>query len=112
MIEVAVAVVSMIPAMIVAHMTAVAVPVAFKVALAVMMRLYPTRTGVRGTRPVALMPRVAVVDRIPVTGYPSIVGARTAGLNSQDADRRRRTNPDSDRDLSESRARCQQKQSK
>src|SRR5712675_1376162 len=48
----------------------VAVPVAFKVELAIMTRLYPTCAGVGGTGPVSIVPFIVVAHRVPVAPYP------------------------------------------
>src|SRR4051812_37912783 len=85
---------------IVSHLPPVPVPVTLKELTSIMMRCDPASGRVRRSSPVTLMPLVFVSHRIPITVDPNVVGARTAGHDSNDAGRRGRTNSDSHRDLS------------
>src|ERR1035438_8356448 len=90
----------------------IAIPVAVKVLLAIMMRCHPSGAGVVWTGPVSFVPLVAVAHRVLVAGYPNIPCARTWWLHAQDTIRRRRPDSDSDGNLSEDRSRGQQHQYK
>src|SRR6266566_9952367 len=61
-----------VPTMVVAELAVVAVPVAFKVELAIMTRLHPMCAGVSGTGPVSVVPFIVVAHRVPVAPYPGI----------------------------------------
>jgi hypothetical protein len=71
-----------VPTMVVAELAVIAFPIAFEVALSVMMRLHPTRAGVRRTGPVSVVPLIVVAHWIPVAPYPGITFAGTSWLNS------------------------------
>src|SRR5258708_37120859 len=70
-----------VPFMVVGDMAAIAIPVAFKVTLSVVMRFHPMGAGVHRTDPVSFVPLIAAAHRIPVAPYPRIAGAGTLRLS-------------------------------
>lgn len=96
---VAVPVVVMVPAVVVLEAAVVAVPIAGEVALAIVMRRDPTRARIRRTRPITLVPLVAMPDGIPVAFHPNEIGPGSRWNDRQHAGRRRRSDLDSDRNL-------------
>src|ERR1035441_4568129 len=111
-IVVPVAALFFIPFMVVGNLAMIAIPVAVKVLLAIMMRCHPRGAVVGWTGPVSLVPLVAVAHRVLVAGYPNIPCARTWWLHPHYTVRRRRPDSHSDGNLSEDRSRGQQHQYK
>jgi hypothetical protein len=70
-------------------------PAATVETIAVIARRDPACRGIRRTRPVTVMPSVAVIHRVVVTVYPYIAETGALGRHSQYTRGRRRTNPDS-----------------
>lgn len=99
-----VAIMSSIPAMIVVEPAVITIPVTVEEALSIVTRTHPARAGIGRPGPVAVMPSVVWPGRIPVTIDPDVVGPGTRGQDANDARRRRRSNPDPDRYLSEDRS--------
>jgi len=73
---VVIAVVIAVPVMIVLAPAVVSVPIAVVVATSVMARTDPARACIWGPSPVALVPDVAAIHRIPVAIDPCITRAR------------------------------------
>src|ERR1035441_5930957 len=111
-IVVPVAALFFIPFMVVGNLAMIAIPVAVKVLLAIMMRCHPRGAVVGWTGPVSLVPLVAVAHRVLVAGYPNIPCARTWWLHPHYTVRRRRPDSHSDGNLSEDRSRGPQHQYK
>ena len=99
-----------VPTVIVFHTAMLPIPVAGVKAFAVMTWSYPTSSDICGTRPVTIMTAVAATYWVPIASDPCIIGARTARLNPDNALRRRRSDPHSNRYLSENNSRTQQGQ--
>jgi hypothetical protein len=108
-IIVSVVVTTAVPAMVVAELAAIAIPVAFIEALAIVTRRHPVYARVSWTGPVSLVPLIVVAHRVPVARYPGIAGAGTSRLHSQYTDRWRRADSHSDGKLGESCSRGQQR---
>src|SRR5450756_411914 len=98
--------------MVVVDLATIALPVAVKVLLSIMVRCHPGCAFVRRTGPVSFVPLVAVAHRVLVAGYPNIPGAGTARLSPHYTVRWRRADSDSDGNLGEHGSRCQQHQCK
>jgi len=90
-----------IPVVVVFDAAVVPFPIAFEEPLSVVMRAYPSSALVGRPSPIASMPRIAPVYRIPIAFYPDEVGAWAFWTDSHDARRRRGTDSDSDGNLSE-----------
>src|SRR5258708_40109585 len=90
-----------VPFMVVGDMAAIAIPVAFKVTLSVVMRFHPMGAGVHRTGPVSFVPLIAGAHRIPVAPYPRIAGAGTLRLYPYYTGRRRRADSYSGGNLSQ-----------
>ncbi len=93
------AIVVTIPPVVMIATAAVTVPIADKESLAVVARFYPACSGVGWTSPIAVMPSVAVADRVPITLNPYEVRAGAGGNHGNHARRRWSTNPNSDAHL-------------
>jgi hypothetical protein len=105
-IEIALVVTAAVPTVVVGDLTAVgAVPVAFIEPLSIMTGFNPTRTAVRRTGPISVVPLIAMTNRIPIPAYPGVVGSGTSRLNPDHPRRRRRADSDSDGKLGERRSR-------
>src|ERR1039457_4763615 len=111
-IVVPVAALFFIPLMVVGNLAVIAIPVAVKVLLAIMMRCHPGGAVVGWTGPVSFVPPVAITFRVLVAGHPNIPCAGTWWLRSHYTVRRRRADSDPDGNLSEDRSRSQQHQYK
>ena len=85
-----------IPVMVVLHAAALAVPVSDEVAPSVVAGSNPSRSRVRHSRPITVMPFVVISDRVPVAVDPSIIGAGTDRTDAQHAGRWWRSYGDSD----------------
>jgi hypothetical protein len=109
-VEVPIVVMIPVPAMVVRGVAVIAIPIAFKEALSIMMRFHPTRAGVGRTGPISLVPLIVAAYRVPVARYPGIIGPGTSWLNPKDTGRRRRADSYSDGNLSEDSSRCQEHQ--
>jgi hypothetical protein len=92
-----------VPMMIVVNVAAVAVPIARKKLLPVVMRSHPSSAFVWRLRPVTLVPLIFSSFRIPIALDPHIGRARASRDNSHYAWARRRSNSNSERNL---RVRC------
>ena len=90
-----------VPAVVVFDAAVLAFPIADEEALTVVMRAYPASALVGRASPIAAMPSIAVAYRIPVAVYPAELGTRADGANGKDPGRRRGSDYDSDRNLSE-----------
>jgi hypothetical protein len=90
-----------IPVVVVFDAAVVPFPIAFEEPLSVVMRAYPSSALVGRPSPIASMPCIVPVYRIPVAFYPDEVGAWAVWADSHDARRRRGTDSDSDGNLSE-----------
>jgi len=99
-----------VPSMVVFETAAIALPVARKKALSVMMRRNPDRSRVRWASPVSGMPLIMVAHGIPVALDPNKLRTWAYWLNPNDALGRRRTNSDPDGYLGGHRARNKQRQ--
>src|ERR1700693_5080830 len=97
MIEVAVTVV--IPMVVVLAAAALAIPIAFKKALSVMMGRHPMRRCIGRTAPISVVPSIAVSGDIPVAIDPKIIGTGAGGNDSDHTRRWRRSDAYSDRNL-------------
>jgi hypothetical protein len=100
-IIVSITVMVLVPAMVVLHSSVIAIPVAIEEARSIVVRFHPVSAGVHWTRPVSVVPPIAVVHGIVVTIDPRVASARTARLNPDYTRRRRRSNPHSDGNLCE-----------
>ena len=72
---------AVIPAMVVGDSATLAIPVAFKEALSIMMRFHPACAGERRTGPISGVPFIVVGYRVPVATHPNIIGAGASWLN-------------------------------
>jgi hypothetical protein len=89
------------PGVIVVHPAVFSIPEAVKESLSVVMCCHPASPGIRGPRPEAFVPTVVPARRVPVTLHPHEIRTGTRRPECNDAGSGRRTNSDSDRDLSE-----------
>jgi hypothetical protein len=110
-IIVALLVVAVVP-MIVGDVAVVAIPIALLEALTIMMRFHPMRAGISWTRPVSVVPLIVSGDGVPVSSYKYVAFARASWSDSDYTWRRRRSDPNTNGELSEDSARCQQRQYK
>lgn len=90
-----------IPAVVVFDAAVVAFPIACEEALSVVMRADPSSALVGRPSPIASMPSIVPVYRIPVAFYPEEVWAWAVWADSNDTRRRRGPDADSDGNLSE-----------
>ena len=90
--------------MVVLAAAVLAVPIALKESLSVMMGRHPMCSRIGRPAPISVVPSISVSNRIPVAIDPRITGAGTGGNNSYDPRRRRRSNPHSDRNLGKNRS--------
>ena len=81
------AIMILIPAVIVGETATIAFPVAFKEALAIVMRRHPDCPGIRRTGPISFMPSIMALYRIPIARNPCKIGT---GLNRPDREHSRR----------------------
>jgi hypothetical protein len=95
-IEVPVMVTAAVPSMVVGDLAAIAIPIAFKEAFSIMMRLHPPCAAVRWAGPVSVVPLIMVAHRVPVARYPRIAVAGASGLNPHDTRSWRRADSHSD----------------
>ena len=92
-------VVIFVPLVIVFDAAVLAIPVSGEELTAVMAGSYPTRPGIRRTRPVSVVPLIVSAHRIPVAIYPEEIRPRCVGSHSHDARGWRRSDSDAQRDL-------------
>src|SRR5450432_1289013 len=110
-VEIAVAPVA-VPLVIVGPAAVIAFPVAFDEALAIVARDHPDGAGVRWSSPVTVMPFVTVSNRIPVAVHPDESRAGSSGPDPNHPWRRRRADPNADRNLGEGGASGNERQGK
>src|SRR5215469_4923167 len=72
-----VAIVVIVPVMVVLEASALTVPVATVVAALSIVWSYPDRASIRRTRPVALVPAITTLHRIPIAIDPQVLIYRT-----------------------------------
>lgn len=89
-----------IPSMIVFDAAMFAFPVPGVELLPIVPRPYPASAFIRGTRPVTRVPAVSTVHRVLIAVNPNVSGAGSRRTNHDDTRRRRRSNADSNADLS------------
>src|SRR5205807_8053242 len=99
-----------IPAVVVRNLAVAPIPVTFKIPLPVMVGFYPMRARVCRSGPVSLVPLIVVAHRVPIAGYPGMIGAGASWLNPDYPLRRRRADSHSGGKLSESSSHRQQRQ--
>ena len=99
----AVSVVVSVPVVIVFKPAAIALPIANKIPILVIVRPNPASARIRRHRPITRVPSVVPSLRIPIALYPHKLGTRTRWKHGDHARRWRRSDLDSDGDLS---ARC------
>jgi len=92
-----------VPTVIVVYAAVVTFPVAFEKAVAVMVRPDPACPRIRRTGPIALMPAVVAVDRIPVSVNPDVIRTRCDRPRAKHSRRRWRADSNADGELSVSR---------
>ena len=90
----AITVVIPVPAMVVVEAASVTIPIAGEETVSIMMRHYPARARIGRKRPVAVMPSIAPVNRIPVAFDPNVIGSRPPRQHTNNARWRRWANPD------------------
>jgi hypothetical protein len=78
-ITVTIAVAVVIPLVVMFEASSVAFPVTFKIEAAIVAWSHPACARIRGKSPIALVPTIVSVDRIPVTVDPNVLGPRTSG---------------------------------
>ena len=83
-----------IPPVIVGKPAVLAFPITLEPTAAIMMGRHPYRSRVRGSTPIAFMPDVTAIYRIPVAVHPNKIGSRSPRTNRQDVWRRRWTDVD------------------
>jgi hypothetical protein len=88
-----------VPVVVMLPPATITLPITGEVSFSIIMRTYPVSTGVRRTRPIALVPFVMTPHRIPIALDPDEVGARTH-RHGNHSRRRRSSDPDSNRHLS------------
>jgi hypothetical protein len=96
--------------MVVGDLAMISIPVARIILLPIVVGCHPACAGVSRAGPVSVMPLVVAAHRIPVSGYPGIVGSGASRLHPEDPNWWRRADSDSDGDLREDRSGCQQYQ--
>jgi hypothetical protein len=101
-IEIAITVV--IPMVVMLAAAALAVPIAFKKSLSIVMGRHPMRRCIGRTAPISVVPPISVSDCIPVPIDPKIIGAGAGRNHSYYTRWRRRPNSHSDRNLGKSRS--------
>ena len=94
-----VAIVVMVPAVVVFEAAMIALPVAFEELATVIARTDPAGTLVRRPSPVSPVPTVVTAHGIPVALDPDVVWRWAHWRHDNRTGRRRRANPDADRDL-------------
>src|SRR5579863_10200468 len=102
-----VAIVITIPPVLVLASSVVTVPIAFIIAASLVTRTHPAGACVRRPGPVALMPDIAPVHRIPIPIDPRVTRAGDGGRRHCDGRRRGRTDRDADPNGREQPSRCQ-----
>src|SRR5215468_1250621 len=90
-----------IPMMIVAQPPAIAFPITFVIAPAIVARHYPHGIGVRRPRPVPVVPLPMMAHRIPITFQPNKTRSGGNRPDMYDARRRRRADLDTNGYLGE-----------
>lgn len=88
-----------VPPMIVFHVSAISLPVTLKKLLSIMVRCNPTRSLVRRSSPIAVMPFVMPSRGIPIAVYPNELWPWPSWQNSNHTGFWRRSDPDSEGDL-------------
>jgi hypothetical protein len=88
------------PGMVVVYTAAISIPETVEESLSVVTGRDPVGTKIGWPTPISVMPLVMVSDRRPVALHPHIVRPWTGRPKRDNAGRWRRTNSDSDRDLS------------
>ena len=98
-LAVVVALAATVPLVIVFELPARTLPVPFVELTAIVTGSDPGGTGIRQPGPIAIVPFVMPAGRIPITIYPIETRTRGDWPNADDAWRRRRSDRDSDGDL-------------
>lgn len=88
------------PGMVVVYTAVISIPETVEESLSVVTGCDPVGTRIGWPTPISVMPLVMVSDRIPVALHPHVVRPWTGRPKRDNAGRWRRTNSDSDRDLS------------
>jgi hypothetical protein len=88
-----------IPPVVMLKPAVIAMPVARKEPLAIVMRCYPFSPRIRQPCPITFMPLVSLPHWIPITGYPNELRGWSWRQNANHYWRRRRANTDSDGDV-------------
>jgi hypothetical protein len=91
-----IAVAIMVPPVIVFDAPMIAIPIPFVEIPAIVVGTNPTRTHIRRTGPVSLMPDVAARYRVPISRHPLVAGTGTR-RDGNNSGRRGRPNIDSNR---------------
>src|SRR5579862_8608297 len=105
-----IAIVVLVRVMVVLYPPVLSIPVACEVLLPVMVWRNPTSALVRWPGPIALVPFVVTSHGVPIALDPDEVRPRTRRNHSHRSGRRRRTNPNADRELRMSRRPAQPEQ--
>jgi hypothetical protein len=109
-IVVEVAVVAPIPTVVVLEPAVIPVPIALEVLSPLIPGTDPASAVVRRPRPVAIVPSVVSSCRIPIAIDPEVVRSGTHGPYADNPGRRRRANPNPNRELCMSCRRAQSQQ--
>jgi hypothetical protein len=88
------------PGMVVVHTAVISIPETVEESLSVVTGCDPVGTSIGRSTPISVMPLVVVPDRRPVALHPHILRPWTVRPKRDNAGCWRRTNSDSDRDLS------------
>lgn len=88
-----------VPPMIMFYVSAISLPVTLKKLLTIMVGCNPTRSLVRGSSPVAVVPSVMPSRGVPVTVYPHKFRPWLSRQNSNHPGLGWRSDPDSEGDL-------------
>src|SRR5215510_7698530 len=89
-----------VPVVVMFKSTVVSVPVTQKKSPPIVTRRDPVSPRIRWPSPITFMPLVTVFHHIPITVYPHELGSRLCWRHVNDSRWRRRTNSDSNGDLS------------
>jgi hypothetical protein len=98
-ITVTIAVVVVIPLVVMFEASSIAFPVTLKIEAAIVARSHPVCASIRGKSPIALVPTIVSVYRIPVTVDPNVVGPRTRRRYVHDPGSGRRANSNANTNL-------------